>query len=251
MKKILLASLLAFFMVGCNNDNGVYVPLVEEEEFIPLPLSVVDQEVIKCDDDPFVITVDSNCETNVTVTSGNHTEAIKYVSKEEGIKLQYTVSAECIECNASVTEEPVKPPAVVQPSEDGNCPENYQLNDCGDKCLLITNGINLVPINGVCPSGYTSNECNTLCVKNPECKCGDGTTLDENNTCVPVVKECGEGTELDSETGLCEIIPPLECDIGFRELEGTCMPIKYIPEKDEDCIEGYKPKKDFCKMERL
>lgn len=71
------------------------------------------------------------------------------------------------------------------------------------------------PVDGVCDEGWEfANDCATVCTPIEEVcladsLCGEGTYLDENNTCQvddrPDVGECGEGTEL---------------------IEGVCTPIE-------------------------
>lgn len=125
-------------------------------------------------------TIELKCDTPITFTSksldGNVTvnydgEDSNYTS-EFGIDVTYSVFYPC----------PETVPTEVEP-EDGLCPEGYEFaNDCATMCTLVEE----------------------VCLT--ESICGEGTILDDNNTCViddtPPMGVCGDGTELD-DNGTC------------------------------------------------
>lgn len=76
------------------------------------------------------------------------------------------------------------------------------------------------PEDGICPAGWEfATECSTVCTEIEEIAvtCGEGTIMDENNTCVcdtsPDIGICGEGTELD-DNGTCVIIDNEVLDVS-------------------------------------
>lgn len=124
---------------------------------------------------PFMVrAVAPNEDTNVSIEYGDINET--YVN-EYGIDVFYMVGYEC----------PVEEPTEVEP-EDGICPAGWEFaNDCATVCT---------PIEEICLT---------------ESLCGEGTILDDNNTCQidssPDMGICGEGTELDENGTTCIITP--------------------------------------------
>jgi hypothetical protein len=48
-------------------------------------------------------------------------------------------------------------------------------------------------------------------------------------------------------------ILPLECDEGFEIVNDLCLPVRYIPFKDDECMDNYKLRKKlgFCKLQEI
>ncbi len=221
--RILGGALLSLMLVtGCNNndDNGITVEPGDK-------LVVTENVTMECDTPFSFKTVGSSGDAIVGVREGEG-GAIQLVTEDGeviegqtnvtvhggdwGIDVSYTVITPCPEPIDENITEPIVP-------IDGKCPIEYKVSDSdASKCVAIEVPAQL-PI-----------------------ECGEGTELDDNSTCVPTPieppKECGDGLTLNHETGLCDVTPPLECDIGLIEVDGACVAKVYKLEDDE-CIEGY------------
>ena len=48
-------------------------------------------------------------------------------------------------------------------------------------------------------------------------------------------------------------ILPLECDKGFEIVNDLCLPVRYVPFKDDECMDNYKLRKKlgFCKLQEI
>ncbi len=234
MKKILGLIVLAFMLIGCDNDSAITVKPGD-------PLVVLENIVMECDV-PFEFkTVGSSDDTIVGVREGEGTVIILTSEDGEPVTSQTNVTIYESEWGVDVGYSIITP-----------CPEPIDEN--------ITEPV--VPINGECPEGYEVSNCDAsqcIAVDVPvqlPIECGEGTELDDNNTCIiiPVEPpiECGEGLQLNPTTGLCDIIPPLECGLGLIPVEDECKVVVY-PRDDEDCEDGYieGPKGRMCFLESM
>ncbi len=208
----LLSLATAMVLNGCNEDD-LTRPGAETGDSI----KITEQVILQCEE-PFTFHVKSDHDTLVTVKT-NEEEDIVHAGSF-GVDIKYIVLSECNNTcpDTNETVEPVTP-------VDGECPSGYVLDDC--------NANNCLPV--ICDEGSTLNE-------GGECKkdltCGIGLIVDDNNTCVIPVSGCDVGTEYNPASGLCEVIPPLECGLGLVDIEGTCIAKVYKLEDDE-CVNGY------------
>ncbi len=249
MKKIglgLIAIIAMFAFAGCDNDTKI---VTEPGE----PLVVTEQIIMECDV-PFEFkAVGSFGDTMVGVREGEGAiivllsedgEAVTGQSNvtvygnEWGVDVGYTIMTPCPEpVDGNETE-------IVRPT-NGICPVGYELSDCNaDECLPIK-----------CEDGFVLNDEGVCEAEVEPITCGEGTELDENGTsCIPTPieppVECGDGLELNPDTGLCDIIPPLECDIGLVPVKDECRVVVY-PKGKEDCLDGYieGPRSNMCFLE--
>lgn len=133
-------------------------------------LEVEQNVTLECEQPLTVMVTGENEDTNVTFQYKDDNET--YIS-EFGVDISLVVGYPCPDDNVTEMEP-----------EDGVCPDGWEFaNDCATVCT---------PIEEVCLT---------------ESLCGDGTYLDENNTCQiddrPDTGECGRGTKLVD--GVCEL----------------------------------------------
>ena len=230
-----VASLVAaVVMTGCNKSK---THTVEEE--VGEPVVASKQIISKCDV-PTVFKVVAEEYNLADITIENGDENLTF-GNEFGMDITVTVITPCEDApenNCTVTP-PVDPTIPVE----GNCKEGWELNDDGDKCTKIVEP-------PVCEEGLVPDEETGECVKKEEpITCGEGTKLDDDNkTCVsiiPVPGECGDGLVWNPKTEVCDVVKPLECDDGFADVKGQCLPERYVPyfdkveQKWDSCLDDY------------
>ena len=197
MKKILVASLLAgmLLITGCNDSDDV--PIREAGD----PLVVNQVVEMECDV-PFAFrSYGLAWSSALGVREGyQDVQTLQYEIDEElipedgttiyhdrdGIDIKFVVITPCEDKN--ISKDPKEPIVAV----DGVCPDGYEVSNCdASKCVAVLTE----PVEPII--------------------CGEGTVLDDNNTCIPTPPvECGEGLVADPETGLCGIAPEEEHPCG-------------------------------------
>jgi hypothetical protein len=198
---------------GGGNDGIETVTVVDKK--CP-PGSVYDEDLKQCVPIETVTIVDKKCPTGQV-----YDEELKKCVPIETVTI---VDKKCPP--GQVYDEDLKQ---CVPVADDSCPTGFHKDESG-KCVPDTKETLS------CPEGYEPNEAGTKCipvVTIVDKKCPTGQVYDEElKKCVPIVDDkCADGFHRDPVSGLC--VPDDdgdECKTGYEKVNGVCVPV---------CKEGY------------